>query len=91
MVYFKSDTTGEKDFEEFYVEGETVDMERFRSLGVITRTDNKPREEVNNLIDSLEALFHDRSFTKADVVECLESYLPNFRHEEKGRNLDDKM
>lgn len=91
VVYFKSDTTGEKDFEEFYVEGETVDMERFHSLGVITHTDNKPREKVNNLIDSLEALFHDRSFTKADVVECLESYLPNFRHEEKGRNLDDKM
>lgn len=91
VVYFDSDTTGEKDEEEFFVSGETVDMERFMSLGVITHTDNKTGREVEGLIDSLEMLFHDRNFTKEDVVRCLEEYLPNFRHEEKGKNLDDKM
>lgn len=91
VVYFESDTTGEKDYEEFYVEGEDVDMKRFKSLGVITHTDNKPREEVEALIESLDTMFHSRDFTKADVVECLGNYLPNFHHEEKGKNLDDKM
>lgn len=91
VVYFDSDTTGEKDEEEFFVEGEDTDMERFRSLGVITHTQNKRREEVDALIDSLESMFHERNFTKADVVRCLEEYLPTFQHEEKGKNLDDKM
>ncbi len=91
VYYSASDTTGEKDCEEFFVEGETTDMTRFVSLGVITGTDNKDAEAVNALIRRLEILFADRTFTKADVVRVLEEYLPNFTHEEKGRNLDDKM
>ena len=91
VYYSASDTTGEKDCEEFFVEGETTDMTRFVSLGVITGTDNKDTEAVNALIRRLEILFADRTFTKADVVRVLEEYLPNFTHEEKGRNLDDKM
>lgn len=91
VYYSASDTTGEKDCEEFFVKGETTDMTRFVSLGVITGTDNKDAEAVNALIRRLEILFADRTFTKADVVRVLEEYLPNFTHEEKGRNLDDKM
>lgn len=91
VVYFDSDTTGEKDEEEFYVGGEETDMDRFRALGVITHTQNKQRAEVDALIHTLESMFHKRDFTKADVVACLEGYLPNFQHEEKGKNLDDKM
>ncbi len=91
VYYSASDTTGEKDCEEFFVEGESTDMTRFVSLGVITGTDNKDAEAVNALIRRLETLFVDRTFTKADVVRVLEEYLPNFTHEEKGRNLDDKM
>ena len=91
VYYSASDTTGEKNCEEFFVEGESTDMARFVSLGVITGTDNKDAEAVNALIRRLETLFADRTFTKADVVRVLEEYLPNFTHEEKGRNLDDKM
>lgn len=91
VYYSASDTTGEKNCEEFFVEGESTDMARFVSLGVITGTDNKDAEAVNALIHRLETLFADRTFTKADVVRVLEEYLPNFTHEEKGRNLDDKM
>lgn len=91
VVYFKSDTTGEKDFEEFVVDGESSDLNRFDSLGVITQTDNRSKEEVDTLIENLESIFHDRSFTKAQIVECLKNFLPNFEHEEKGRNLDQKM
>ena len=91
VYYSASDTTGEKDCEEVFVESESTDMTRFVSLGVITGTDNKDAEAVNALIRRLETLFADRTFTKADVVRVLEEYLPNFTHEEKGRNLDDKM
>lgn len=91
VVYFKSDTTGEKDFEEFVVEGETSDLSRFNSLGVITETENRTKEDVDSLIDNLESIFQNRSFTKAQIVKCLKDFLPNFEHEEKGKNLDQKM
>lgn len=91
VVYFDSDTTGEKGYEEFVVEGETSDLNRFASLGVITDTENRSKEEVDRLISNLELIFHDRSFSKAQIVACLKDFLPNFEHEEKGRNLDQKM
>ena len=33
--FFKSDTSGEKDFEEFFTEKEILDMNRFNNFGVI--------------------------------------------------------
>ena len=42
-------------------------------------------------MSGLEDIFARPGFTKAEVVEALEDYLPNFKHEEKGRNLDQKM
>lgn len=91
VFYFNSDTTGEKDFEEFVVDGEESDCERFNALGVITKSEHRQKAEVESFIKSLETLFSDRTFTKAQVVECLKDFLPNFVHEEKGKNLDQKM
>lgn len=91
VVYFKSDTTGEKAYEEFYVPGEKVNMERFMSLGVVEETTRRPMNEVNNFFDELESLFHKNDFTKAEVVESIKRFIPNFEHEEKGKNLDQKM
>lgn len=89
--YSKSDTTGEKAYEEFYIPGEQVNMDRFQSLGVIEQTTHRPRAEVTAFFDELETIFHKPDFTKAEVVIALEKFLPNFHHEEKGKNLDQKM
>ena len=91
VVYFKSDTTGEKAYEEFYVPGEKLDMERFKSLGVVKQTARHSMEDVNTFFDSLEGLFAKDDFTKAQVVEAIKEFLPNFQHEETGKNLDQKM
>ncbi len=91
VVYFKSDTTGEKGFEEFYIPGEKINLERFLSLGVIEETTHRPMAEVETFFTDLEAIFHKDDFTKADIVSALKSFLPNFEHEEKGKNLDQKM
>lgn len=91
VVYFSSDTTGEKDFEEFYVEGEEKDLDRFSSLGVILSKGHRPKAEVEAFLHKLESIFSRPDFTKADVVDCLKEFLPNFEHEEKGKNLDQKM
>ena len=90
-VYFKSDTTGEKAYEEFYVPGEKINMERFTALGVVEETTRRPMPEVNAFFDKLEAIFHKEDFTKVQVVEAIKEFIPNFEHEEKGKNLDQKM
>lgn len=91
VVYFNSDTTGEKAYEEFYVPGEKLDMERFKALGVIEASVHRPLAEVNAFFENLEAIFTRQDFTKAEVVEAIKSFIPNFEHEEKGKNLDQKM
>ena len=91
VVYFKSDTTGEKAYEEFYVPGEKIDMDRFQSLGVVQKTMRHEMAEVNTFFDKLEGIFAKDDFTKAQVVDAIKEFIPNFEHEEKGKNLDQKM
>ena len=90
VVYFKSDTTGEKAYEEFYIPGEKINMERFKALGVVEDTTRRPMNEVNAFFEKLENLFVG-DFTKEDVVKAIKEFIPNFEHEEKGKNLDQKM
>ena len=90
VVYSGSDTTGEKAFEEFYVPGESTDMGRFHALGVIEAGAHRPMAEVEAFFEELETLFRG-DFTKEDVVAAIRGFVPNFEHEEKGRNLDEKM
>ncbi len=89
--YFTSDTTGEKSFEEFFVPGEKIDMQRFAALGVVCQTTRHEMAEVNGFFEKLEGIFQKEDFTKAQVVEAIKEFIPNFEHEEKGRNLDQKM
>ena len=91
VVYFKSDTTGEKAYEEFYISGEKIDMERFMSLGVVCESARRPMNEVNDFFLELETIFQKDDFTKAEVVESIKKFIPNFEHEEMGKNLDQKM
>lgn len=91
VVYFKSDTTGEKAYEEFYIPGEKVNMTRFLALGVVEKSTRRTMEEINQFFDELEGIFAVPDFTKEQVVESLKKFIPHFEHEEKGKNLDQKM
>ncbi len=91
-VHFSSsDTSGEKSFEEFYVPSETVDMERFKALGVITDKPIPSRETVVDLINELDSAFDFEGVEKSDIVKIMAGYLPNFEHIETGKSLDGKM
>lgn len=91
-VHFeKSDTSGEKPFEEFYTENESVDMDRFHALGIITSKAIPDKGKLEVLFNSLTAVFDKNDTTKKEVVEILEDYLPNFKHIETGKSLDSKM
>ena len=90
-VYFCSDTTGEKAYEEFFVPGEKIDMQRFHSLGVIEQTARHDMQEVNQFFEQLETIFMKPDFTKEQVVDAIKEFIPTFEHDEKGKNLDQKM
>lgn len=91
-VHFElSDTSGEKQFEEFFTENETVDMERFQSLGVITDKQICDRGKLSTLFVKLENIFSQEDVKKEDIVRIIGDYLPNFSHIETGKSLDGKM
>lgn len=91
VVYFKSDTTGEKAYEEFFVLGEKLDMERFQGIGIIKESVRRPLLEIESFFTKMEEVFANPAFTKKEVVEIIKQFIPNFEHEEKGKNLDQKM
>lgn len=85
-----SDTSGEKAYEEFYTEAETVDMERLSMLGVVTGKEIPDQKKLQYLFEALEDAFASTT-TKEAVVDLLQTYLPNFAHIETGKSLDSKM
>lgn len=91
VVYFKSDTTGEKAYEEFYISGEEINMTRFFALGVVETTTRRSMLEIDTFFTELENIFKSSDFTKTEIVEAIKRFIPNFKHEEKGKNLDQKM
>lgn len=88
--YSISDTSGEKAYEEFYVDSETVDKDRFISLGVVTGKRIPDKEKVSELFERLNRAFQSET-TKEEIVKIMKAYLPNFEHIEKGKSLDSKM
>ena len=91
VVYTGSDTTGEKQYEEFFVDGEKLNMTRFESLGVIENSPRHNMKDVNRLFEQLEDIFARPNYTKSEVVEAIKQFIPTFEHEERGKNLDQKM
>ena len=89
--YAVSDTSGEKAYEEFFTEQETVDMQRFEALGIVTEKEMVDEKKVAVLFEDLEAAFLRDDVTKEEVVKIIGQYLPYFEHIEKGKSLDSKM
>ena len=90
-LFTDSDTTGEKDFEEFFTENETLDMAKFNNMGVIK---NKPLFD-NELLDEFVQYIDGRklakSWTKEQIVTLFYKMIPDFGHKETGKYLDGKM
>jgi FlaA1/EpsC-like NDP-sugar epimerase len=91
VIYFASDTSGEKSFEEFYTEHEQVDFNRLESLGIITNMERKRPELIGRLFADLQRTLDNDANDKATLVAVLKDYLPNFQHIETGKSLDQKM
>ena len=89
--FFKSDTTGEKDFEEFFTDNEDLDMERFETVGVIKNQPDFDEAKLDDFMDGIEALREKGTWTKDDIVKLYFGLLPEFAHKETGKYLDQRM
>lgn len=89
--FFESDTTGEKEFEEFFTSKEDLDMSRFSSVGVIRNLPSVDFARLCGFEESLRKLRDSGSWTKEQLTELFFELLPDFIHVERGKNLDQRM
>lgn len=89
--FFKSDTTGEKDFEEFFTENEDIDMERFEAVGVVRNQPEFDEVKLDEFMNGIKALRKKGTWNKEDILKLYYSILPDFLHKETGKYLDQKM
>ncbi len=90
-LFSKSDTTGEKDFEEFFVEGETINLERFQSVGIVKSKLDFDNQILSDFLNSIQLYKNNLAWDKANIVELFKKVLPSFDHKETGKYLDSKM
>lgn len=90
-LFTKSDTTGEKDFEEFFTENEIIDMQAFHNLGVIKNELNYDNALIEDFTLQIEKMKQEKQWSKEQVIELFKEMIPNFGHMETGKYLDSKM
>lgn len=89
--FFNSDTTGEKDFEEFFTDSEDLDMECFDAVGVIRNQSDFDGIKLDAFMEGIESLRKKVNWTKDDIVKLYFGLLPEFAHKETGKYLDQRM
>ncbi len=89
--FFDSDTTGEKDFEEFYTDAELVDWDRFAEVGVVKVDIDLNERILDHFTRSIEQFREQGQWSRDDLVALFGKVLPHFAHKETGKFLDEKM
>lgn len=89
--FFESDTTGEKDFEEFYTTAEEINWNRFDAIGVISNSRVYNSYALEAFENGCYTLLQDGQWTKNDLLNLYHLVLPDFGHVETGKYLDQRM
>jgi len=89
IYFFKTDTSGEKTYEEFFTEEEDYEVNKYDSLGFI----NTPDIEISfeEVEADFESAFNNPNSQKSDIIIIIKKYVPDFMHIETGKHLDQKM
>lgn len=91
VYFFSSDTTGEKDFEEFFTESETIDTHRFHSIGIIKNLPEFDQAKLDEFLHRIHDIRSRPTWGKPEIVELFNFMIPDFSHKETGRYLDSRM
>jgi len=89
--FFESDTTGEKPVEEFYTNTDSIIWNRYKNIGVINQPPWTDIKRMNQALDAFEEIRRRPLWQKEEMVEAIRIIVPELDHEEKGKNLDEKM
>jgi FlaA1/EpsC-like NDP-sugar epimerase len=89
--FFKSDTTGEKDFEEFYTDNEILDMDSFVTVGIIKNQPSFDENKLNKFLEFIASIKKDKFWNKSEILKEFFKLIPEFSHTETGKYLDEKM
>lgn len=91
VYFFESDTTGEKDEEEFFTASETPDFQRFENIGVIQKRHSDQDESIEEFLQKIKVLRSSENWDRHEIVEVFRNCLPELSHQETGKFLDAKM
>lgn len=89
--FSESDTTGEKSFEEFYMDGEVLDLDRFENLGIVKSSLSYQEDKLKWFLSEVNGLIDQKQWSKSDLLNIFQVLLPAFNHMETGKYLDSKM
>ncbi|MDB0047722.1 UDP-N-acetylglucosamine 4,6-dehydratase [Porticoccaceae bacterium] len=89
--FFQTDTSGEKDFEEFFTAGERLDMSRFDNLGVIKNESIYDSTQLDNFLLEIGDMRASKAWGKDRLVDLFNRMIPDFNHKETGKYLDGRM
>jgi FlaA1/EpsC-like NDP-sugar epimerase len=89
--FTQSDTTGEKDFEEFFMEGEVLDLDRFENLGIVKSSLAFDESKLNLFLEEISKMRSSLKWEKLEIVNLFHELIPGFDHKETGKYLDSKM
>ena len=90
-LFTPSNTTGEKDFEEFFTSDEIIDLDRFQNLGIVKNGLAVNSDKLDHFLDAIFQMKKRGKWTKKEIVNLFHELIPDFGHEEKGKYLDSKM
>lgn len=90
-LFNQSNTTGEKDFEEFYTENEVLEMNRFENFGIIKNDGNFSNDKINLFSNTISEFKKSKKWNKEQLVDLFFKMIPDFGHKETGKYLDSKM
>jgi FlaA1/EpsC-like NDP-sugar epimerase len=89
IYFFKTDTSGEKEYEEFYTKEENLNLKKYGSIGYIITNDIEI--SFKDVVDDFNKIFKENNSSKLPAIKVLQKYVPDFSHIETGKNLDQKM
>jgi UDP-N-acetylglucosamine 4,6-dehydratase len=90
-LFRASDTSGEKDFEEFFTEKEILDMNSFTNFGIIKNSIIKNNKNIESFKYSINEIKQSKRWSKKQLVDLFYEIIPDFKHKETGKYLDSKM
>jgi len=90
-LFTKSDTTGEKDFEEFYTDAECLMLDKYLNIGIIKKSLIFDKSILKSFLLGLNDLKENQNWKKTDIIKLIRLVLPDFKYSDNGKYLDGKM